>query len=81
MIGLIAFFGTIPGRLTVAGGIFAALITAWAAFAWHYEKKGEAKVLAKIEKSTAANVEKAASARRSIDNIPTSQLSDKYRRD
>jgi hypothetical protein len=45
MIGLIAFFGTLWGRVAVAGGILAALIAAWAGFASHYKSKGAASVI------------------------------------
>jgi len=81
MIGLIAFFGTIPGRVAVAGGILAALIAAWAGFAHHYKKIGESRVLEKIEQRTSANVEKAQAARRSVQDIPADQLNDQFRRD
>ena len=81
MIGLIAFFGTLWGRVAVAGGILAALIAAWAGFAAHYKGVGESRILAKIEKATAANTEKAAAARRSVEHIPAEQLNDHYKRD
>jgi hypothetical protein len=81
MIGLIAFFGTIPGRLAVAGGIFAALVGAWLGFAHHYRQQGESRVLQKIEKRTNENVAKAQAARRSVQDIPADKLDDQFRRD
>lgn len=81
MIWLIDFFGTLWGRVAVAGGIFAALLAAWTAFAWHYENKGAAKAVAAIEQRTNANVEKAQAARRSVKDIPADQLDDQFRRD
>jgi hypothetical protein len=47
MIALIAFFGTLWGRVAVAGGFLAALIAAWVGFAIHYEHKGAAAVIQK----------------------------------
>lgn len=81
MIGLIAFFGTLWGRVAVAGGILAALLAAWAGFAHHYRKQGESRVLQKIEQRTSENVEKAAKARQSVESLPADKLSDRYRRD
>jgi hypothetical protein len=81
MIGLIAFFGTLWGRVAVAGGILAALITAWAGFAHHYRQQGESRVLQKIEQRTTINVEKAQAARRSVETLPADRLTDRYRRD
>jgi hypothetical protein len=81
MIGLITFFGTLWGRVAVAGGIFAALVTAWLAFAAHYKAIGESRVLAQIEKGTAINVKKADRARASVANTPIDKLDDAYRRD
>jgi len=81
MIGLIAFFGTLWGRVAVAGGILAALIAAWAGFAAHYKGVGESRVLQKIEQRTTINVEKAQAARRSVETLPADRLTDRYRRD
>lgn len=81
MIGLIAFFGTLWGRMAVAGGILAALIAAWAGFAHHYRTQGESRVLQKIEQRTSENVEKAAKARASVETVPADRLTDRYRRD
>ncbi|CCB64483.1 hypothetical protein [Hyphomicrobium sp. MC1] len=81
MIGLITFAGTLWGRVAVAGGIFAALVTAWLAFAAHYKAIGESRVLAKIEQRTNENVDKAQRARASVENLPADQLRDRYRRD
>lgn len=81
MIAMITFFGTLWGRVAVAGGIFAALIGAWLAFAAHYRSQGESRVLASIEKRTNENVERASRARASVQNVPIDQLDDRYRRD
>lgn len=81
MIGLIAFFGTLWGRVAVAGGILAALIAAWAGFAHHYRQQGESRVLHKIEQRTTINVEKATKARQSVESLPADRLNDRYRRD
>ena len=81
MMALIDFFGTLWGRVAVGGGIVALLLAAWTGFAWHYENKGAAKAVAKIEQRTNANVAKAQAARRSVKDIPADQLNDQYRRD
>jgi hypothetical protein len=81
MMELIAFFGTLWGRVAVAGGIVATLLAAWVGFAIHYEHKGAAKAVAKIEQRNNANVAKAQAARRSVQDIPDNQLDDQYRRD
>jgi hypothetical protein len=81
MMELITFFGTLWGRVAVAGGIFATLLAAWVGFAWHFENKGAAQAVAKIEQRNNANVEKAQAARRSVQGIPDDQLDDQYRRD
>ena len=80
MIGLIAFFGTLWGRVAVAGGILAALIAAWAGFAHHYRQQGESRVLQKIEQRTTINVEKAQSPP-PVETLPADRLNDRYRRD
>jgi hypothetical protein len=83
MIGLIAFFGTLWGRVAVAGGIFAALVGAWVGFAWHYENKGAAKAVAQIEKKAVSLNEKGLKARASVSNVddPAGRLLGKYCRD
>ena len=59
MIGLIDFFGSLWGRVAVGGGIVATLLAAWVGFAWHYENKGAAKEVAKMERATTDAVNKA----------------------
>lgn len=81
MLGLVTFFGSLWGRVAVAGGILAALLAAWAAFAHHYRQQGESRVLEKIERRTNENVAKAQAARASVANTPADKLSDRYRRD
>lgn len=49
MITVIAFLSSTIGRVLVGAGGFLAL---WVAFASHYEGKGEAKAVAKIERQT-----------------------------
>lgn len=49
MIAIIGFLSTKIGRVlvSVAGGL-----ALWVTFAWHYEGKGAAKAVAKMEKAT-----------------------------
>ena len=68
-------------RVAATGGLVALVLSAWLAFALHYESKGAAKAVAKIEQRSAANVEKAQAARKSVQSIPDSQLDDQFRRD
>lgn len=72
---------TLWARVAATGGLIALILSAWLAFALHYENKGAAKVVAKIEQKAAANVEKAQAARASVANTPADKLSDRYRRD
>ena len=72
------------GRITPLGriaGTFAIVAVAWFGFAKHYEKKGASRVVEKIERSNNANVQKAETARRAVDDIPDGGLRDQYRRD
>ena len=62
-------------------GTLAIIAVAWFGFAKHYEKKGASRVVEKIERSNNANVQKAETARRAVDDIPDGGLRDKYRRD
>lgn len=68
-------------RVAATGGLVALVLSAWAGFAYHYQKVGEARVIAKIEKASDANVKKAAAARLSVEGIPAADLNDRYRRD
>ena len=63
------------------GGTLAIIAVAWFGFAKHYEKKGASRVAEKIERSNNANVQKAETARRAVDDIPDGGLRDRYRRD
>lgn len=49
MIAVIAFLSSTIGRVLVGA---AGILALWVAFAWHYETKGAAKAVAKIEKAT-----------------------------
>ena len=72
---------TLWARIAATGGLVALVLSAWFAFALHYENKGAAKAVAKIEQRTQANVEKAQAARRSVEILPADRLTDRYRRD
>lgn len=72
---------TLWARVAATGGLIALILSAWLAFAYHYQKVGEARVIAKIEKASDANVKKAAAARLSVEGIPAADLNDRYRRD
>lgn len=78
-----AMFGlsTLWARIAATGGFVAIIISLWAGFAYHYQKKGEARVLARIEQASETNAQKASAARRSVERIPADQLADRYRRD
>jgi hypothetical protein len=49
MIAVIGFLSSTVGRVLVGAG---GLLALWISFAWHYEGKGEAKAVAKMEKAT-----------------------------
>ena len=72
---------TLWARIAATGGLVALVLSAWFAFALHYENKGAAKAVAKIEQRTQANVEKAQAARRSVETLPADRLNDRSRRD
>lgn len=74
---LIPWFGTLWGRVAVAG-LIASL---WFGWLWHHDSKIQSRVIQKIETRNNANVEKATAARRSVESVPTDKLSDRYRRD
>lgn len=72
---------TLWARIAATGGLVALVLGAWFAFALHYENKGAAKAVAKIEQRIKVNVEKATKARQSVESLPADKLSDRYRRD
>ena len=72
---------TLWAHIAATGGLVALVLSAWFAFALHYENKGAAKAVAKIEQRTQANVEKAQAARRSVEILLADRLTDRYRRD
>ena len=72
---------TLWARVAATGGLVALVLSAWLGFALRYEHKGAAKAVAKIEQRSAANVEKAQAARKSVQSIPDDQLDDQFRRD
>lgn len=75
------FFGTLFGRVALAGGLFASLV-AWRAWDIHEQRSiGEAQAQAQMEKNANANAKKADKARQSVDSVPDSRLRDGYWRD
>lgn len=78
---MIEFFGTLGGRFAVGVSIIAAIVAGWFTWLWQHDNKVESRVLAKIEKATTANVEKADAARRAVSAVPADKLNDRYRRD
>lgn len=54
--------GSLTAKLVATGGLFAAVLAAWVGFAMHYENKGAAKEVAKIEKKAEVLNEKAGKA-------------------
>jgi len=75
------FFGTLFGRVALAGGLFASLV-AWRAWDIHEQRSiGEAQAQAQMEKAANANAKKAEKAARSVDALPDSGLRDKFFRD
>ena len=49
---------TLWARIAATGGLVALVLSAWFAFALHYENKGAAKAVAKIEQRTQAKTSK-----------------------
>lgn len=75
------FFGTVLGRVALAGGLFASFV-AWRAYDIHEQRGiGEQRAQVQMEKNANANAQKAEKARRSVDDIPAGSLRDRYRRD
>ncbi len=69
---------------TRAGGIVAGVLFALVALGvnnLHQQRKGAEKVVAKMEKASNANAQKAEAARRSADELPPDRLRDGYFRD
>lgn len=75
---MLPFLLTPIGRMA---GTLAIVALAWFGFAKHYETKGASRVVAKIEKRTNANVEKAEAARRSVSSVSVDRLRDAWTRD
>jgi hypothetical protein len=75
------FFGTLFGRLALAGGIFASFV-AWRAWDVHQQREiGEMRAQAQMEKAANANAKKAEKARNSVQSIPADRMRDRYWRD
>lgn len=78
---VIAWFGTLAGRLALGGGLIASF------FGWllihDHGIRVEAKnaTVANIERASNEAAAKATKARRAVDAIPDSRLRDKYFRD
>ena len=74
MMFLLSPLGRIAGTFLIAG-------IAWFGWLHSHDKKVLSRVVAQIEKGNTANVQKAETARRAVDDVPDGRLSDKYRRD
>ncbi len=75
------FFGSIFGRVALAGGLFASFV-AWRAYDIHEQRSiGEQRAQGQMEKQANANAQKAEKAARTVDGIPDSGLRDRYFRD
>jgi cytochrome oxidase assembly protein ShyY1 len=70
-----------PGVLVVVGVAVVMLLALWQGDRALQRSVGAAKEVAKIEKRSLANAQKADAARRSVDAIPADELRDKYARD
>lgn len=75
---ILGFLATRLGQAVVG---LAGIVALWAAFALHYEHKGAAKVIAKVEASASRNADKADAARAAVSRLPDSKLKDRYFRD
>ena len=75
------FFGSIFGRVALAGGLFASFV-AWRAWDIHEQRSiGEARAQVQMEKTANANARKADKAARAVDAIPDDRLRDRFFRD
>lgn len=60
---------TLWARVAATGGLVALVLSAWLAFALHYEHKGAAKAAAQIEQKAVALNEKGVKARASVADV------------
>lgn len=72
------FFDKLWGKVILGSALVLSLI-GW--FAYDQRSIGARNAIAKIERQTTANVEKAHAARQSVESLPADKLSDRYRRD
>ena len=70
-----------PGTLVVLGVAVVALLALWQGDRALQRSVGASKEIAKIEKRSLANAQKADAARRSVDKLADAELHDKYTRD
>lgn len=75
---ILSFLATTLGRW-VAIGLGASVLVG--SFAYSHQRKGAAKLRAKIERAADANAAKAETARRDAARLPADRLRDKYARD
>jgi hypothetical protein len=78
---MMLFFSSLTGRLTMAGALLVSLLGLRMWDVNHQRAIGSQKTLAKIERASNANAEKAERARRSVAALPPDGLRDSYRRD
>jgi hypothetical protein len=81
MTAIADFFGTVFGRIALAGGLFASFV-AWRAYDVHEQRAiGEQRAQVQMEKTAHANAQKADKAASSVASIPDDRLFDRYFRD
>lgn len=71
--------GEIGTKLVATGGLIATILGLWFGFAQHYENKGAAKAVAKIEQKAVALNEKGVKARASVAGV--SDAAERLRKD